>query len=266
MPVVVPPSVAAAAVSTTTSISGAPPPLTYLDAYRSIVRRSRSSISSSASRVVILASAVDADAVLASRVLVSLLRQDDVPHTVVPVTGYAELARKRRQLFGRRRAGGGRDGSDDDDDDDDSSDGDDGDDHDGDDRANRLSRRSAGGGESSAQDPPQTLILLSLGSLLPLGSYFPIHRHSSSSSPCHIHLIDSHRPYNLDNLFGPAVIDGLGANGSKERGDTARIWVWQDGVSLGQQMEGVRASYEALEVSQWSRREEDLAPRVRAGG
>lgn len=247
MPVVIPPSTA------TTTAASSSSQLTYLDAYRSIVRRSRSSPSSSASRVVILASAVDADAVLASRVLVSLLRQDDVPHTVVPVTGYAELARKRRQLFGRRRGG------DDEDEDDDESDLE-GSDDDGD-EGTRMRRGGAGGGgggggePSSVQDPPQTLVLLSLGSLLPLGSYFPIHTFSSSpdgdtsSSPCHIHLIDSHRPYNLDNLFGPAVIDGLGAGGSVERGDTARVWVWQDGQEMGRQMEGVRASYEALEVS-----------------
>lgn len=90
MPVVLPPS------------SSLPPStLTYTHAYSSILRRSRSlsSHSTSASKVVIFA-AVDVDALLASKILINLFKQDDVPHTLIPITGYDELQRRKDQLFG----------------------------------------------------------------------------------------------------------------------------------------------------------------------
>lgn len=107
-----------------------------------------------------------------------------------------------------------------------------------------------------------TLILLSLGSLLPLSSYFPI-----NNQACDIHLIDAHRPYNLENIFGGAVNDGLGAgsrnghrmdgrnddgrglNGDADsNGDRplGRIWIWGDGDE--KKLENVKKSWEALEV------------------
>jgi len=105
-----------------------------------------------------------------------------------------------------------------------------------------------------------TLILLSLGSLLPLSSYFPIGTHA-----CDIHLIDAHRPYNLENIFGGAVNDGLGVglrnghvidmrNGNGSNGNTGeiqdrplgRIWIWGDGDE--KKLENVKKSWEALEV------------------
>ncbi len=82
-----------------------------------------------------------------------------------------------------------------------------------------------------------TLILLALGSLLPLSTYFPL------PNGCHLHTIDSHRPWNLQNLFGldlDAAEDGEGASSE------GRIWVWGDGEEG--QMAGVKKSWEALEV------------------
>jgi cell division control protein 45 len=80
---------------------------------------------------------------------------------------------------------------------------------------------------------------------------------------CDIHLIDAHRPYNLENIFGPAVNDGLGAGtrnghllGNGRNGNTndqedgrmlGRIWVWGDGDE--DKLENVKKSWEALEVS-----------------
>ena len=102
-----------------------------------------------------------------------------------------------------------------------------------------------------------TLILISLGSLLPIASYFPL------ESGCHIHLIDAHRPYNLDNLFGTGVNDGRGDDAgvaaffrnssrqSEEDGDQeaqfGRIWVWTDGEDS--KLTNVKTSWEKLEVS-----------------
>lgn len=63
------------------------------------------------------------------------------------------------------------------------------------------------------------------------------------SSRTHIHLIDSHRPWNLDNLFA-----------TNELMD--RIWVWDDG-SIASQMHREREAYEALEFEIDSGDDED---------
>ena len=82
-----------------------------------------------------------------------------------------------------------------------------------------------------------TLILLSLGSLLPLMTYFELPPH------CHLHVIDAHRPWNLSNLFGlDFAVDEEG-----EAVGEGRIWIWGDGEEnvLGQ----VKKSWEALEYA-----------------
>lgn len=94
-----------------------------------------------------------------------------------------------------------------------------------------------------------TLLLLSLGSLLPLSSHFltrltptPLPAHHQ---PVHIHVLDAHRPWNLENLFG---------------GERERVWVWgDDGLNDDDEDEGAlagkkrlgkeREAFEALEVS-----------------
>lgn len=85
-----------------------------------------------------------------------------------------------------------------------------------------------------------TLILLSLGSLLPLTTYFTLPK------TVQLHIIDSHRPWNLSNLFGVDLDDV--PDGEIEAGPSSgqgRIWVWGDGEEggLGQ----VKKSWEALE-------------------
>lgn len=78
-------------------------------------------------------------------------------------------------------------------------------------------------------------MLLSLGSLLPLSSYFTL------PPSCHLHIIDSHRPWNLQNLFGlDFVVDEEG-----EAVGDGRIWVWGDGDEGS--LAGVKKSWEALE-------------------
>lgn len=81
-------------------------------------------------------------------------------------------------------------------------------------------------------DELHTVIVLSLGSLLPLATYF------SLPPSCHLHIIDAHRPWNLENLFGIDV-DGDGDEDGK-------IWVWGDGEE--NELGGVKQSWEALEV------------------
>jgi hypothetical protein len=90
-----------------------------------------------------------------------------------------------------------------------------------------------------------TLLLLSLGSLLPLSSHFltrltpsPLPAHYQ---PVHIHVLDAHRPWNLENLFG---------------GERERVWVWGDDGLMEDDEEGAgkkrlgkeREAFEALEV------------------
>lgn len=86
--------------------------------------------------------------------------------------------------------------------------------------------------EVLTSDELHTIILLSLGSLLPLASYFTL------PPSCHLHIIDSHRPWNLENLFG-VEIDGNGD-------DEGKFWVWGDGEE--NELGNVRQSWEALEV------------------
>ena len=88
-----------------------------------------------------------------------------------------------------------------------------------------------------------TLILLSLGSLLPLAEYFKLPK------GCHLHIIDSHRPWNLANLFGLELdIDTEeDEDDGEENSQGGRLWVWGDGNE--QELGEVKKSWEALEVS-----------------
>lgn len=143
-----------------------------------------------------------------------MLKQDDVPHSLCTVAGYAELEVLRERFFGIR--------SDEDD------------------------EEAPAPSDGSARGDIHTLILLSLGALLPLASYFPIDA-PSSTLPLHIHIIDAHRPYNLDNLFGLAVNDGFVPGAVNRAAESkGRIWVWGDGGEG--RLEGVKKSWEAIEV------------------
>jgi cell division control protein 45 len=77
-----------------------------------------------------------------------------------------------------------------------------------------------------------------MGSILSLPDFF-----TSASDPvpgahilpdhCHIHLIDSHRPYNLDNLFATSSINN-------------RLHVWDDG-EIEERLGKQEKAYTALE-------------------
>lgn len=128
------------------------------------------------------------DGLLASRILATLFRQDDVPYRLVPIGGYAELQAKRDEVL--------------------------------------------------ASEELHTLLLLSLGSLLNLADYFEL------PPNCHLHIIDAHRPWNLDNLFGLNV--DVDPNAEANSSTEGTLWVWGDGEEAG--LDGVKKSWEALEV------------------
>lgn len=80
--------------------------------------------------------------------------------------------------------------------------------------------------------------MLNMGSILSLPDFF-----TSASDPmpdahilpdhCHIHLIDSHRPYNLDNLFATSRIND-------------RLHVWDDG-EIEERLGREEKAYSSLE-------------------
>ncbi len=157
------------------------------------------------------------DGLLAARILASLFKQDDIPYRLVPIGGYSELEGKRDEALASEEV-----------------------------REITTAHMKDGfigpiihDANADHRYQLHTLILLSLGSLLPLSTYFPLPK------GCHLHIIDSHRPWNLQNLF---ALD-LDVNDDEEEaagGSEGRIWVWGDGDEGS--LDGVKKSWEALEV------------------
>ena len=75
----------------------------------------------------------------------------------------------------------------------------------------------------------RTVVLLNLGSLVDLAQYFNL------SPLTTLHVIDSHRPCNLDNLFSAMP-------------DADRVVVWDDG-DVDEDMKEEKEAFEALQVS-----------------
>lgn len=73
------------------------------------------------------------------------------------------------------------------------------------------------------------MVLLNLGSLVDLAQYFNL------SPQTTLHVIDSHRPCNLDNLFSAMP-------------DAERVVVWDDG-DVDEDMREEKLAFEALQVS-----------------
>lgn len=94
-----------------------------------------------------------------------------------------------------------------------------------------------------------TVIMLNLGSLISLPNYFTTANNPSPDSfvlppGCSVHLIDSHRPYNLDNLFATSEM-------------MERIYVWDDG-EIEERLGREEKAYAALEfIDEMSSDEED---------
>ncbi|EIW85425.1 CDC45-like protein [Coniophora puteana RWD-64-598 SS2] len=70
----------------------------YAEAYAKILASHRRSPLTSASSVILLV-APDVDALCAARMLAELLKQDDVMHRIIPVSGHAELEDMRTELL-----------------------------------------------------------------------------------------------------------------------------------------------------------------------
>lgn len=81
-----------------------------------------------------------------------------------------------------------------------------------------------------------TLVFVNLGSIMSLPSAIPLPPH------CTLHVIDSHRPWNLDNLFATTELND-------------RIWIWDDGEI--QRLGNEKEAFEMLEFDFESNSEEE---------
>jgi cell division control protein 45 len=70
---------------------------TYADVYQSILNTYRRSPSTAASSIVILV-APDVDALCAARILQTLLRQDEILHRIIPISGMDAFEQQRDEL------------------------------------------------------------------------------------------------------------------------------------------------------------------------
>lgn len=70
----------------------------YAETYAHILATHRRSPLTSASSVIILVAA-DVDALCAARMLAELFKQDDVMYRIIPVSGEANLEKKRQELL-----------------------------------------------------------------------------------------------------------------------------------------------------------------------
>lgn len=84
--------------------------------------------------------------------------------------------------------------------------------------------------------------MISLGSLLDLSTFFPV------PPTCHLHIVDAHRPWNLQNLFGVDFDHSETVFDEDEEVPVGpgKIWVWGDGEEAA--LNNVKKSWEALEV------------------
>lgn len=169
----------------------------YAEAYSKILAAFRSSPLTSASSVILLV-APDVDALCAARMLSDLFNQDDVIHRTIPISGFSELESVREELLKYAEVC-------------------------------KLAQLP-----SFIEILPtqlHTLILLNIGGLLELASpdWF-----GSFNEKLNVHVIDSLRPLNLENLFM-----------ADEQGE--RIILWDDGGA--QKLQEEAKSWEALKVS-----------------
>ncbi|CCU98427.1 unnamed protein product [Malassezia sympodialis ATCC 42132] len=84
-----------------------------------------------------------------------------------------------------------------------------------------------------------TLVFINLGSLLPLPTTIPLPPH------CTLHVLDSHRPWNLDNLFATSQIND-------------RIFIWDDG-EIDERLYREQEAYEQLEFDFESDSDSDVS-------
>lgn len=135
---------------------------TYADVYQAILNNYRRSPSTAASSIIILV-APDVDALCAARILQTLLRQDEILHRIIPVSGMEALEKQRDELVKQSEV-----------------------------RLAVVESLAAHGSQL------HTLILLNMGSILDLPSpewFGEFHDQLT------VHVVDSLRPQNLGSLF-----------------------------------------------------------------
>lgn len=187
-------------------------PSTSKHDYASAYARIRSAARTAGNGVssVLILSSPDVDSVCATRILTLLFLQDDIPHRIVPVEGYRSLLTTLSTVFPPL--------NDDDDED---------------------QQGSANVASTSSTDV-RSVIFINLGAVLSLPTTFNI------PSSCTIHVIDSHRPWNLENLFATSHAND-------------RVWCWDDGeiASKLSRQGGERDAFEKLEFDLDSDSEDD---------
>lgn len=161
----------------------------------------------------------DVDAVCAARQLHALLKADYVPNTVIPVSSWSQLESLHSRLEGE-------------------------------DVSSSLVKETKL--EIDAQvSKIRSLVLINVGALIDVAAYF-----SYLPPDCIIHVIDSHRPVNLANLFSysayaTAKLEQAAAPKGDKRGALAKmtpelsVIVWGD----GEERADLREAYDALLVS-----------------
>ncbi|KAJ1023631.1 hypothetical protein NDA18_004618 [Ustilago nuda] len=171
----------------------------YASAYsriRSAARTAGTGVSS-----VLVLSSPDVDSVCATRILTWLFLQDDIPHRIVPVEGYRSLLNTLSTVFPPLSQHEGQEGA----------------------RPTNLA-------SSSTSADVRSVILINLGAVLALPTTFNI------PPSCTVHVIDSHRPWNLENLFATSHAND-------------RVWCWDDGEIASKlcRQGGERDAFEKLE-------------------
>ncbi|PWZ01772.1 putative TSD2 protein required for DNA replication [Testicularia cyperi] len=175
----------------------------YASAYAR-VRASARSVANGVSSVLIL-SAPDVDSVCATKIFTTLLIQDDVPHRIVPIEGYRSLMSALRHVF----PPSAQQPLDD---------------------QHLASSSTSSATMIGAVSDIRSVICINLGAVLSLSTMLEV------PQGCLLHVIDSHRPWNLENLFATSEVND-------------RIWCWDDGQVLGTLCRpgGEREAFERLE-------------------
>lgn len=147
---------------------------------------------------------MDPDALFATRILTTLLERDCLSYRLSPVSGWKELGRVISGLKWNRGNGDGEDEEE----------------------------------EDAGTNETRILVLINVGASIDLYGYL----HLPPDVTCH--LIDSHRPYALENIFSSTDADVDVRRGAPATG--GKVVVWDDG-DIAEDMKEELEAYRALE-------------------
>lgn len=174
---------------------------------------------------------MDPDAVFATRILTAMLERDCLSYRLSPVAGWKELSRVIQSQRWYRLP------------------------------SDQHHRMDEDGAEEDEEEEPteggtRVVILINVGASTDLSSFLRIPPGVTA------HLIDSHRPYALENLFStadgasPTVLDASSLHQAPPEAQHGRIVVWDDG-DVAEDMDAEREAYLALEYEPDSESEAD---------